>query len=342
MTRVDPRRPAFVTLLVTVLLAPAAVHAQSAEAEVLFREGRRLIKAGRIEAGCDKLEASERLEPSVGTLLNLGDCREKLGRLASAWAAFTKAEAMAKVRRDDKRRNEATRRALRLEPRLSQLVIAVPAEVSGLEIERDGEVVDRALWNTPVPVDPDLYEIVAEAPGHKPWRTQLDVTGKLRRQTVTIPMLEQAPPPPRDELAPTVLPPVTRAPPPRRPAPSPAPAPQTFEPSPWTTPRKVAVGLGVAGLAAAGTGVYFGLRSWALQDDADALCPGRTCDVPEGLRLNDRAKRAARDANIAFAVGGGAAVISVIVWLVGGPDREAPVTPALGTDHAGVALAGRF
>src|SRR4051812_35345515 len=75
---------------------PTIVHAQSAEAEVLFRDGRTLIRRGKLAQGCDKLDASERLESSVGTLLNLGDCREKLGKFASAWAAFRKAEAMAK------------------------------------------------------------------------------------------------------------------------------------------------------------------------------------------------------------------------------------------------------
>ena len=84
-----------VALVGLVMQAPAA-FAQNAGAEALFREGRNLIKSGNLKAGCDKLEASEKLESSVGTLLNLGDCREKLGKLSSAWAAFRKAEAIAK------------------------------------------------------------------------------------------------------------------------------------------------------------------------------------------------------------------------------------------------------
>src|SRR6187549_3181233 len=79
-------------------------NAQSAGAEALFREGRRLIKEGKLDQGCAKLAASEKLESSVGTLLNLGDCREKLGQTATAWAAFRKAEAMAKRAGDDHKR----------------------------------------------------------------------------------------------------------------------------------------------------------------------------------------------------------------------------------------------
>src|SRR5262245_38536031 len=92
-----------VALAGLILYVPAA-RAQNAAAEALFRGGRTLIKQGNLKAGCDKLEASEKLESSVGTLLNLGDCREKLGKPASAWAAFRKAEAIAKRDGNDKKR----------------------------------------------------------------------------------------------------------------------------------------------------------------------------------------------------------------------------------------------
>src|SRR5689334_12967515 len=139
MTHVD--RVCVVSLLSIVCAAvyvPATAgvaHAQSAEAEALFRDGRALIRRGKLAPGCDKLAASERLETSVGTLLNLGDCREKLGKLASAWAAFRKAEAMARrAGSDDKRQAEAERRARQLEPKLSNLEIRVAQRNDGLVV----------------------------------------------------------------------------------------------------------------------------------------------------------------------------------------------------------------
>src|SRR5262249_42741606 len=110
MTRVD--RACLIALAIAGgVCTPLSARAQSAEAEALFRDGRELIKAGKLAAGCERLAASERLESSVGTLLNLGDCREKLGKLASAWAAFRKAEALAKRTPGDERRQaEAARR----------------------------------------------------------------------------------------------------------------------------------------------------------------------------------------------------------------------------------------
>jgi hypothetical protein len=346
MTRVDCLHYLTLPLLLASLaLAAPQAYAQSAEAEVLFREGRKLVKAGKLEAGCAKIEASEKLESSVGTLLNLGDCREKLGRHASAWAAFKKAEAQAKLAgRDDKRRNEASKRAAALEPKLTQLVIMVTGRVEGLTVKRDDEVIETAMWNTPLPVDPDTYTVVAEAPGYKPWRTEIAVTGKQRRQVVTIPTLERAPVatrPPRDQLGPTNLPPAL---PVDQPLPPPAIVVDTRPrpPSMWTTSRKVAVGVGVVGVASLGTGLYFGLRSRDFEDKANQLCPGAICDVPEGLRQNDRAKDAARNANIFYAAGGVALAASAVIWLVGGPDKEVRLTPTVGAGQAGVSFGGKF
>ena len=79
-------------IAVSCLLHGALAHADAASAEALFREGRSLIKQGKLDAGCDKLDASEKLESSVGTLLNLGDCREKNAQVASAWGVFLEAE----------------------------------------------------------------------------------------------------------------------------------------------------------------------------------------------------------------------------------------------------------
>src|SRR5262245_11606925 len=161
-----------VALAVVAAMASSA-RAQSAEAEVLFREGRKLIKDGNLAAGCDKLAASERIETSIGTLLNLGDCKEKLGKLASAWGAFTKAEAIARRAGDDKRQAEARKRAAAIEPRVAKLVIEVTRKVDGLVIRRDGEIVDPATWQVAVPIDPGTYAITAEAPGHVAWRGEV-------------------------------------------------------------------------------------------------------------------------------------------------------------------------
>ncbi|MBA3457068.1 MAG: PEGA domain-containing protein, partial [Deltaproteobacteria bacterium] len=319
-------------------LAPA--QAQSAEAEVLFRDGRKLIKQGKVAAGCDKLAASERLEPSIGTLLNLGDCREKLGKIASSWAAFRKAEAMAKrAGREEKRQLEARNRALKLEPHLANLVIQVNLKIDGLVIKRDGLVLEPGAWNTPVPVDPGSYQIVVEAPGYKPWRSEVTVLHKSKR-ILTVPTLERvvvavAPPPP---ARPVVSAPVMISPPPPRAALTM----RTRQPSSFTGERKLAVALGLVGGGAIGAGVYFGMQSRNLQRDSDAICPLVVCADPEGLRLNNRAQSAATRANIFYIAGGIAVASAVVLFVVGGPEQRTVVTPTAGRDEVGVSVAGSF
>ena len=71
------------------LIGPAtdawAAGRDPAAAEVLFQEGRDAVQRGNWPLACSKFRESERLDPGVGTLMNLADCEEKIGRLASAW-----------------------------------------------------------------------------------------------------------------------------------------------------------------------------------------------------------------------------------------------------------------
>jgi hypothetical protein len=329
--------------VIGALCLPTPAHAQSAEAEVLFRDGRNLIKHGKLAAGCDKLGASERLESSVGTLLNLGDCREKLGMLASAWAAFRKAEATAKrAGGDDKRQAEAGRRAAMLEPRLSNLVIEVPRRVDGLVVHRDAELVDEAQWSTAVPVDPGSYTIVAEAPGFLAWRTTVLIgpgtagaggPGGLdgKRMIVTVPVLERAPVAPEPE-------PTARSAPGREPA---APVMIMRDGGTWSAMRKLSVVAAVAGAGALGAGVYFGMHANDLRDRADQRCPLTVCADPEGLSLNDQAQTSARRANILYIAGGASLATAMVLWLVGAP-AETIVVSTAGDHQLGVAMIGSF
>jgi hypothetical protein len=102
-----------------------AQTSQSAAAEALFEAGREQIASGELDEGCRKMEASQKIDPAVGTLLYLGDCQERLGRTASAWAAFREAASLARLSGQPQREEIATTRAAALEPRLSRVKVAV-------------------------------------------------------------------------------------------------------------------------------------------------------------------------------------------------------------------------
>src|SRR6185369_12155545 len=76
-----------------VLSQAGAVYAQSdsAIAQSLFDEGRKLMNEKKFAEACPRLERSYKLDPAAGTLLNVAVCHEGLGRTATAWNEFREA-----------------------------------------------------------------------------------------------------------------------------------------------------------------------------------------------------------------------------------------------------------
>jgi tetratricopeptide (TPR) repeat protein len=106
--------------------ATAQGHDNRSAALALFEQGRELAAEGNHAAACDKFGAAAKLAHSAGTLLNLGDCYERTGRTASAWAAFRDAAGAAQRTGRDAEESEARRRQDALQPMLSHLRIDVP------------------------------------------------------------------------------------------------------------------------------------------------------------------------------------------------------------------------
>jgi hypothetical protein len=313
--------------IVAALCGTTYAQATDVNAEALFREGRRLMKAGKLAQACDKLEASERLDDSVGTLLNLGDCREKNDQLATAWATFLRASSSANAKHDA-REAVAKQHAASLEPKLASLTISVPeaSHIDWLVIERDGEAVDPALWNQGVPVDLGSYTIRAAAPGYETWSTRVDVRLDGVRTDALVPRLQPLPKP----IAPKVAAPVDRDP-------EPEPEPE----SRLTTLRKLSIGTAVLGAAAIAGGVHYGIVAKDLDRQANAVCPGTVCGDPHALSLNHAAQHDALAAEMMLGAGGAAVAGAVVMWLVGAPGH-ATVVPTGGDGEAGVVLVGSF
>lgn len=305
-------RAGLITIML-VLVMTARASAQTPEAEVLFREGKRLLEEGEIKEACEKFEASERIAPENGTELNLADCWERIGRTASAWAMFVKAAGSAK--RED-RAAEARRRAALLKGKLVHLTIEVPEDVAieDLEIVRNDQVVDRELWNEAVPVDPDEYTITARAPKHLEWSTTITV--KSKDKVIVVRKLERSARK-RDD------------------GPKQTPA----QPNRY---RGASIALAIGGVATIGIATGFAFHSKSLQNDSDAICPTTSCGDAGAVDLNQRARSEGWIANIGWGLGGAAVAAAIVTWYVGRPDPSVTIEPVITEDRAAVVLGGRF
>lgn len=292
-------------LVVACVLVPSAARAapqDDASAEALFLDGRKLMDAGRFDEACAKFAASQRFSPGVGTLLNLGDCYEKAGKLASAWAVFRDAiEASQRAGRED-REVLARDRAKALEGQLGKLSLSVTGARPGLVVKRDGIEVDPAAFGVAVPVDAGEHRVEASAPGYATWAQRV-VTKDRGVHSVAIPELE------RDDA--------TAAPPSGAGGGDPSPS-DGDAGSAQRTWGWVGVGVGAAGLAAGGVFALLAKSKWD-EAQSDYCRSDREC-TPRGVELVDEARGLGNIATVA-SVAGVAVLGTGIVLVLTSPSR---------------------
>ena len=134
----------------------------------------RSVGKGDYAAACPKLEASQKLEPAVGTQFNLADCFEHVGRTASAYALFSQVVCIAHSAGKFEREKSAKERAAALEPKLARVRLEVTAPAPGLEVRIDDVLVEKTAWSEAFPIDPGEHRgVSASAPSHRAWEGTL-------------------------------------------------------------------------------------------------------------------------------------------------------------------------
>jgi len=328
------KRARWKSVCLVLSVSAAASHAlgqdNKAAAEALFDDAKKLMAAKRYAEACPKFADSERLDPGVGTLLNLGLCYKQNGQTASAWSSYREAASQARSEGQTDREELARQEAAALEPQLTKLVIEVPKEtaaINGLEIKRDGEVVPAGLWGVPAPVDPGMRTIDVAAPNKKALHLETKTEGAGSTAKVVIPPLEDGPAPPPAAVTTTnpVLPPADQG--------------ATPDAHPGRTQRIVGFVIGGAGALTVGAGTWFTLLSVA-QNKASQQTNNPT------KKANFKSD-ADNSRTIGFVgIGVGAAVliggIVVIVTAPSGTKTALSVTPELAANGGGLSLSGAF
>jgi hypothetical protein len=314
----------------TALLVTSVAGAQSnsAIAESLFREGRKLLELRHFDEACPKFKESANLDPSSGVELALGLCYEGQGKIASAWGAYITAASLA--RRDGRhdREQAANKHAQALEPRLPHVSIEVAPETAalqGLVVKQDGLTVGSEVWKS-APADPGSHRIDVTAPGKKPFSTTV-IAEPSAEVVARVPVLEDAPPPPGVAIV----------------APPPPPPP----PPPSHLGRNVGYAVGGVGVASLIAGGVLGIVALSDASSAHKLCPNAgNCASQQGVSENNTAGTFADASTATIIIGGVAVATGAALVLFTGRSKEAPrsagaiIDPVVGPGYAGVA--GRF
>jgi hypothetical protein len=257
-------------LAVALAAGLAAPSAEAADAAALLQEGKKLLGQKKIDEACDKFAESYKQSQSAGTLIELGLCHERQGKIATAWSELLDAEADArKAARGDWERR-AKQNSRRLEPKLPRLTVTVARPPAGLEITLDGKKLDPGALGKGKPVDPGEHKLGVTAPGHRTWQGATKLK-RGERRTINVPALaplaegetakpvDTTPPPPpsanADAGAGATTGGATGSDEPS-PSPSPSPPPPPPPPEEYTGPRhrakRVVVDVGVFGGAQVG------------------------------------------------------------------------------------------
>jgi serine/threonine-protein kinase len=312
---------------------PGAARAQSGAdpvaARTLFQDARKLMAESKYEQACPKLEESLNLDPGIGTMFNLADCWEHVGRTASAWSRFLDAASAAKNAGQAGREKVARDRAAALEPHLSRLTIAVAVAPPGLEVHDGGRSVAASLFGTAIPVDPGAHTIEAKAPGKKPWQGVVQVAAGGGSVSVTVPPLAT------DDTA--VAAPVVA------PVAAPGSASESMTVSTADSSRGgtqrvagwVTASLGVVGLA---VGAGLGLAGESKNNQAKALCPSLSCTqsvINQHTMLVNSAQSMFTSSYVGFAAGGAAVVggLALVLTAPRGHSEGLAVAPVVGLDR---------
>jgi hypothetical protein len=263
---------------VAIPLVPTVAFAEAPDADVLFRQGRAAADVGDFPHACIAFTESFRLDPAPGTALNLADCEEHIGRLASAWTHFLRVVSVLPT--TDERRDVARERAATLASRLPWLAITLAADAPGdARVFCDDVEVDRARLAAPLPVDPGPHTVLVVASGRE---ARITTAVATERETVHVTVSAGAGSPP--EAARFV-------------------APAHHHTAAWL--------VGAAGLASLGVGTYFGARALAERSWSDASCTGGTCANAAAVGEYQAARSDARASDVALGIG-------VVALAVGG------------------------
>lgn len=312
----------------SILALPQVARAAGSDSAIavdLFDDAKRLLDAGDTAHACPKFAESLRLDPTLGTRLNLAHCYEVAGKTASAWGEYKEVVRQASASGDTKRADVAQEKVTLIESKLSRVTLRV-ASPEGVAFALDGNALQAAVVGTALPIDPGDHVIEATEAGKKPYKSSFHVDDQSS-SIVDIPALEDAPavvapPPPSTD---TTLP---------------------DEHSGSNGKRTAGYIVGGAGVVALGVGVFFGIKTLSLASDVKSECPNGPCSSQDGIDKNSSAHTDALVSDITLGVGVVAIAAGAYLILTSKSSESSHaafrITPSASPHGGGAAIVGTF
>jgi hypothetical protein len=274
----------------------ATADARTAYADHLFQEGLKLMKGDDCPQAILKFQASEQLDASAATLINLATCYARLGRAASAWRSFRRAAAQSIEEGNEEFKEKSFDAIAKLAPTLTKLKVVPPRGSARMTLTLNGEpIADND--GLPLALDPGENIIEASVPGQPSWHHTVNAT----------------------ELGATIVIEVPEA--------TPEADHESSRWSAWRTGSVATAGLGFAGIVA---GLILGLSARATHDEALRTCSAGRCDV-SGHDLWLEANRKADVATYLVGIGTIVTLGGIGLWIAtpSAPKQTAPSEPRL-------------
>jgi|ERR1700722_3312155 hypothetical protein len=311
---VTRRRAASSAVLAGLLAFSLASHARAGDpqtAEALYQSAREAMARGDLEKACPQFAESQRLDPATGTLLNLAECEERSGKLATALAHFQ--EGHDELPPGDYRLPFTLDKIAKLNRRVPRLVIraSVPVE-TGMAVLRDDTELGPASLGVPLPVDPGNHVCALRIPGHADARAEITLA---EGDTKTVQLV----PGPRI-------------------AESGAPGGALGDGQ-----RTWAYVAGSAGLAGLVVGGIFGVTAKLTYQSALSKCPGGpTMCGQSSVSGGQTAYTEATVSDVGFIAGGALLATGVTLFLTAPKRQSLTVAPAVGAGEAGIRVSGAW
>jgi hypothetical protein len=315
------RRPSFMTgtaALVGILFAVNAHGDELTAAETLFNEGRAALAAQHYDTACAKFRESDRLDPAVGTHLNLANCEEQRDHVASARVLF--AEALAQLPSDDPRSAVAKARMQALDARVPRLTIRSQSPLPmGTELAIAGSSLDLATARMPLMLDPGTYQLLVSVPKRRVATYSVELReGQTVDFVIPVPDGESKPSAARHTEA--------------------------QRDHGWTSLQWTGAGAVAGGAVALGIGGYFLLGALSKDSDSSHDCTGDVCG-PQGYSDRSTAVSRGNSATALAVVGTVLVGGGVALWIVGHDDarvQKASATSNFALSAAPMGLGGQL